>query len=689
MEINIYDEQRTVYHCEDFPFEYFKSTLELKNKSIRSKIFYYDSINTFDTETTTYQEGGVDKGFMYIWGFSLNGFLVYGNYGHELGEFLKKLVEVLQVDEFNKFIIYCHNYAFDWQFSNQFITRALGVPKIFATDSRRILKCDWNGLEFRCSYKLTNMSLDKFTKFELGCTKFKLVGDLDYKKFRTPKSFNYNQTEWRYFLGDLISLEDGIRNKLKNDDKTLLTIPLTSTGYIREYLHEICFLDFDYKKWFRKLSLESEIYGMCKLELRGGDTHENRFFQGLMMEDPDQKSKDFKSAYPHAIITFGGFPIGRFCNYGVPDSIEEFDSLLERRACLFYVTFKEIRIKPYDPISCISISKIIYKDSVDIVDNGRLISGHGITLCVNEIDWWDIKNHYDFEVFEIKNLKIARKGFLPKVFRDAVFNLFLEKCKLEKMKKLNPEYEYMYAKFKNKLNACFGAMLTDICHPENTFNYETLEWEVEPVDVDEQLEKYFKNYKSFLYYPVGCWITSRCRFRLHQLIACCGKPYYWDTDSCKGSQWNEEAVEKLNNETIKELEEQGYVAEVDGKKYYLGVAEPDGDYKRFKGMGAKKYAYEDANDGSLHITIAGVNKKKGAKELEEHGGLDAFVDGFKFIEGGSICAKYNDEAIHLVTIGSESFEVASNIALVPTSYTLSRPDDYLKRANFTIFERID
>lgn len=687
MEINIYDEKRTVYKASEFPFDKLKESLELKNKSIRSKTWYYDSINTFDTETTTYREGGKDLGFMYIWGFSLNGFLVYGNYGKELGDFLYRLKAEIDIDEHKRFIIYCHNYAFDWQFTNQFITRRLGFPKIFATDPRRILKCDWEGIEFRCSYKLTNMSLDKFTKFELGCTKLKMTGDLDYSVFRLPASFNYNEKEWKYFLGDLISLADGIECKLKNEGDNLLTVPLTSTGYIRNYTRAECFADIEYKRWFRKLSMTEKVYTMTKHELRGGDTHENRFYQNVLMEEKSL-SFDYKSCYPYAIVMFGGFPVSPFVNYGMPDTLEEFEALLRRRCCLFYVTFEEIRIKKYNPISCISVSKILTKESIDIVDNGRLIEGRKITLCCNELDWQDINDNYDFTKFTIRDLHIAKKGYLPKAYRDCVFNLFLEKCKLEEKKKLDPEYEYMYAKFKNKLNATYGCFLTDICHNEITFNYETLEWESEAKDIQEQLDKYFKNYNSFLFYPQGAYVTSFCRLRLHRLIRCCNKPYYWDTDSCKGSDWNMEALEALNAETIKGLEDEGYVATVNGKNYYLGIAEMDCSMIRFKGMGAKKYAYE-TEDHELHTTIAGVNKKKGAIELKEKGGLEAFNDGFKFIEAGSICAKYNDEPIHKVSIAGEEFEVASNIALVPTSYTLSRPDDYLKRANFTIYERID
>lgn len=685
---NIYNEDYKVYKYDDFPYEYLANIIELKNKSIKSKSFYYDTIATFDTETTTYRSGDEDHGFMYIWGFYIHGYLCVGNYGWELGEFCKRLHETFKLDKFHKFIIWVHNYPFDFAFTHQFISRALGFyPSIFATSPRRVIKANWKGLEFRCSYKLTNMSLDKFTKFELGVTKHKKTGDLDYSLFRTPANFNYNNIEWSYFLGDIICLADGMENKIKNDNVNLLTIPMTSTGYIRDYLREECFKDYSYKRWFWKLGMTETVYSMCKLGLRGGDTHENRFWQNILI-DVFMKSRDYKSRYPATICCYDGFPISQFIPYGELESVDEFFKLMDRRCCLFFVEFDHIRIKPYNPKTCISISKILHKESVDIVDNGRLVEGSGIKLCCNEIDFLDIMDNYDFDGFDITNLHVAKKGRLPKVFTDAVFKLFEEKCHLENLKKQNKEYEYMYAKFKNKLNACFGAMLTDICQPETEFDFETLEWKQTPVDIQEHLDKYFKNYNSFLYYPVGMYITSRCRHLLYELIDCCKNPVYWDTDSCKGFDWDDEKLEKLNEKTVKQLEELGYVAEVDGKKFYLGYAEDDGDYQRFKGMGAKKYAYEEM-DGSLHITIAGVNKLKGRDELEAKGGLDAFNDNFVFVEGGSICAKYEDCPIHLVTFEGETFEVASNVALVPTTYTLSRPDDYLKRANFTIYERRD
>lgn len=396
------------------------------------------------------------------------------------------------------------------------------------------------------------------------------------------------------------------------------------------------------------------------------------------------KSYDYKSSYPYILCCFDGFPISSFVYYGKVKSNKEFKNLLDKKCCLFYIHFKHLRIKPFNPCSCISISKILNNgDDIKIRDNGRLIEGYNIKLCCNEIDLKMIFDNYDIiGGYQVSDLHIAKKGKLPNCIRFGVFDLFKEKCELEKHKK-EPDGEYNYMKFKNLLNACFGMSLTDIVHDELIVN--NLQWEVEEKNVQEELDKFFKSWNSFLFYPWGMWVTSYGRYRLNQLIKCCKKPYYWDTDSCKGDDWDMNALNKLNEETIKTLKDNNMIVTIDNKDYYLGIAELDGEYKKFKSMGAKKYAYIDMNN-ELHITIAGVNKSKGAKELKD---INNFKEEFTFIESGGQCAKYNDEEIHELTFNGISFETASNIAIVPTTYKLNSCDDYLSRTNFTILERKD
>ena len=104
----------------------------------------------------------------------------------------------------------------------------------------------------------------------------------------------------------------------------------------------------------------------------------------------------------------------------------------------------------------------------------------------------------------------------------------------------------------------------------------------------------------------------------------------------------------------------------------MGVYEDDGLYKRFKTMGAKKYAYED-EDGSLHITIAGVNKKEGAAEL---GCLENMKEGFTFVKAGGTESVYNDNIAMITESDGRIIHITDNVVIRPSTYTLGLTAEY-------------
>ena len=59
--------------------------------------------------------------------------------------------------------------------------------EVFRTEPRKVLKCEmFDSFEFRCSYFLTNLSLDRFTR-QMGIENKKLSGEIfDYSKIRYP-----------------------------------------------------------------------------------------------------------------------------------------------------------------------------------------------------------------------------------------------------------------------------------------------------------------------------------------------------------------------------------------------------------------------------------------------------------------------------------------------------------------------
>lgn len=280
--IRLYQRWFKIYNCYNFPYMELLEIPKLVKKKRSGVQVIFDSVNSFDIETTTYKEGDKDKGFMYLWGFCINGLIVVGRFWSEWEYFLKQVHNMMELDESRNMVIYIHNASFEFQFCYQFLKRCFKNFKIFATNKRKLVYFQVDGFIFRCSYKLTNMSLDKAVKKEKGTKYHKMVGDLDYSKFRTPFT-PLTLIEWGYFIGDLLSLYDLIRCKLRNEDRTLFDIPLTSTGYIREYLRNRTKKDYRYYYFFRKLSLSANVYEMCKEQLKGGDTHANRFIQGQLL----------------------------------------------------------------------------------------------------------------------------------------------------------------------------------------------------------------------------------------------------------------------------------------------------------------------------------------------------------------------------------------------------------------------
>ena len=717
-------EQHQVFNVDDFPYEYFSFTKfkifkKWKNKQVYE---YLDLIATFDTENTSYYIPSEDtwNAFTYLWGFCIDGFLIVGRTYEQFILFIKRIANVLNLGK-RRLIIYVHNLSYDFAFFSKFMMQLDSNYDLFAIDSRKLLTFTAFGIEFRCSYKLFNMSLEKACINEKGCKYRKAKGDLNYKKFRMPtgKYSGLTNKEWNYFILDLLALYDLIKNKLANEGRTLKNIPLTSTGFIRELMRKNCIgygsnkktlEQREYIKLFKKLELSEEVYNMLQWNIAGGDTHGNRKFISMIMEDCD--SGDLQSSYPAVMLLSSEFALTSYMAYGKPKNRKHFEVILKQYACLFYINFKHIRIKDDNPYDCISVSKIcnLLSDAqVDIIDNGRLIEGRNITLCLNQLDYWLIKKNYDFDFkdeketgFRVHNLQIARKGQLPKPIRDTVLFLFKQKCQLkldikkfEKECKANnikyedlPEYEnlvYKYNKYKGLINSTFGMMLTNPVRDKIIIN-ENGEWDVKKVNTAEELEKYYKSRKSFLHYAWGAIVTSAARTALDNMRrACTGKngvALYWDTDSCKGFNFDFDSINKYNDKIRKECIKNDCLVTIDDIEFVIGAIEieTEGDkhYKKFCTLGSKKYAYVDG-DG-LHITISGVKKKEGAKEL---GTIEHFIDGiyegekgFTFKSAGQT-AQYNDENIHYLYLEGEKILTASNVALYDTTYTLNAPDNWL------------
>lgn len=148
---------------------------------------------------------------------------------------------------------------------------------------------------------------------------------------------------------------------------------------------------------------------------------------------------------------------------------------------------------------------------------------------------------------------------------------------------------------------------------------------------------------------------------------------YSDTDSIK--YIHPVDFTEYNRKVEKEATDWGaFAPDQDGVIHYMGVYESE-RYplpNRFKTMGAKKYVLQGP-DGQLHITIAGVDKSKGGKEL---GSIDNFKEGFTFRDAGGTEAVYNDNVHMTVYREGKPIEITDNVVIRPSSYTLGLTAEY-------------
>lgn len=654
-----------IIRADDFDHEYMKLTglrrMQKKqrgNPGTRAKRRYRDEVTAFDIETSTIP--GTQQAAMYIWQWQIGDFTVIGRTWDEFQDLCYRLKAQCKEDQY--IVVYVHNLSFEFQFLAGIYD--FQPDEVFCIESRKILKCDMFGcLEFRCSYLHSNMSLDEFTR-KMGVEHAKLH-DFDYNQFRGPWT-PLTDDELQYCINDVQGLVEALKIEMKHDGDNLYSIPLTSTGYVRRDAKAV----LKGVKHFivQDILPDYEVFEMLQEAFRGGNTHANRYYAGLILENV--KSADRSSSYPDVQVNCK-YPMSRWFRSGNITTDQLFDLIDRRgRAVVMRVALFNVRLhdefwgSPY-----LSISKCRNIKNHE-PDNGRILSADYLETTITDIDLKIITDEYDFDSMTIIDSAHSRYGYLPRKFVELVNKYYRLKTELKGSEDLFDQLLYM--KSKNKLNSLYGMSAQNPIKPETRFKQG--EFSILEEDYKEKLEA--QNKKAFFNYAWGVWCTAWARLRLEEGIRLAGSRFvYADTDSVKylgEIDWSEynairEAQSKAHG---------AYAIDKKGKAHYMGVFEYEGEYTKFSTLGAKKYCCEDA-EGNLQITIAGVGKKAGAAELRGAGGISKFKPGFIFREGGGLDAVYNDDPeIREVTIDGHRLDITRNVCLVQGEYTLGLAGDY-------------
>lgn len=655
------------------------------NQGRRKPPMFRDCIQAFDIETTTLPE--IRQNFMYLWSWAIGPKLcVIGRTWDEFLDLAKLLAELCQDNEW--WIVYVFNLSYEFQYLSGIYK--FSQEEVFAVESRKVAKCQMMGhLEFRDAYLHSNMSLKEFCK-TWGSEHQKLSGEeFDYSKIRYPWT-ELSYSELKYSIHDVIGLVEALHNEMETDHDSLYTIPMTSTGYVRRVCRK-AMVTYNREALHRQLP-DWDLYCLLREAFRGGNTHANRFYAGCLVRNVH--GVDISSSYPTQQCT-KLFPMGRWQWEGVISWDRAIELMtVRRKAMLLRLRFFNIRLRdetwgcPYLTTAKSRNWRIRnpFDGSIETeCDNGRILASRMLDTTVTDVDLRIIMEEYTWDSVEVLTVAHSTYGRLPDQFTKQVKYLYRKKTELKK----KAGYERQYARSKAMVNSIYGMTVQDpvkqsiVFHDEYVGSINDLFLPDQSKSPEELLQD--ANKKAWMSYAWGIWTTSWARYQLEDAIKMAHKAVpgggfvYCDTDSVYyvgNVDWTVYNQRKIRDAVAVDA----WANDQKGNPHYMGVFEMDDPqgYPEFKTWGAKKYAYRDA-DGELHLTLAGVNKKRGAEELEAAGGMDAFEDGFIFRKGGGTRTVYNDfPEITEIQVEGHTLPITRNIVIEDSTYTLGETAEYIR-----------
>ncbi len=591
--------------------------IEFVNKGKKDKLSNVASV--FDIEASSFYKNNIRKPenkrcCEYAWVFGINGKCIRGRTWEEFLNVLDKVIECYGITLSKRFVIYIHNFSYEFQW----MKRLFNWAKVFSLEPHKpIYAITDKGIEFRCSYLLTGLSLaavgEDLTRYKVK----KMVGDLNYNLLRGPWT-PLTEKEWGYILHDGLVVMAKIQEEIEKTG-SIAEIPYTKTGYVRNLCRNNCLKgegSFNFYKLVHNLTMTPEEYKELKRAFAGGFTHGNCHHINETCERVH--SRDFTSSYP-AVMLSEMFPMSQGIHVKIKDE-KDFRDKLKKYCCLFDVKFTNIYAK-VNFEHYISRSKCSLIEDY-VLDNGRVVEAEVLQTTITEQDFDIIERMYEWDSMIIGNFVIYYKDYLPKSLVETTLKLYHDKTTLKGV--AGKEEEYLASK--GMINAEYGMSVMDPCKDEILYDNDA-DWHVEKDDLVKLIFLYNASRNRFLYYPWGIWITAYARRNLFSAILELKDDYiYSDTDSVKyRNDENHKEYFNLYNDMIKKkikqcLNYRGLrynLAEpktIKGIKKPLGVWDYEGCYEKFKTLGAKRYMYYDGKD--IHITISGVKKSNGVEYLK-------------------------------------------------------------------------
>lgn len=679
-ERSIQAQQYIFCHYKKFNYDLLKYIWFMHTVGVGQRSSYNDVIIMADTETSKKhpdifhperkkQKYETFENHVVAWTISIRAYhhnicTLYGRHPSKMIETIQRIHDHMSGQ---KTVVYFHNYSYDHTFLRQFAYRMYGTPirQLNVKPQYPIYTEYANGLIIKDSLILAQRGLEKWAA-DLQVEHQKEVGKWDYDRIRnqdTPLS----QFELDYIEHDTLAGVECLDKTMEALGKNISSVPLTATGIPREQTRKR-----GKKKaheFFLSIALTLQQYKKFTKIFHGGYTHGNRHFVDTLITWKTFKDyircRDFCSSYPYVMCAMK-FPMEKFtpienCSWQfILDNKDEY-------AFAFKFIATNIELKSdREPMPALQFSKC-EKTVNAILDNGRILAANYVEIYLSEMDLAVIMDQYTIKGKHICcEVEMAAKDYLPRWFTDYVFESFTNKTYLKGGDAV------LYSIAKALVNSLYGMTAQKSIREDIIEDYLTGEFlKQDPENEDERYAEYIGKLSSILPYQWGCWVTSYAFYNVHQLAKCCRVPLYMDTDSCYGVGWYMDKVEAYNQHCKDLLRANGYDAVIrDGKEYWLGVAEHEGDkdtYYEFKYMGAKRYCGRCMKDKQLHITVAGVPKEDGAKCLKDD--INNFHPGFVF-DGKTTGKKTHVYFHNEIYIDENGNETGDSISLIPCDYEL-------------------
>lgn len=646
-----------------------------------------DTLEPYLGKSKKYYEDCKKFAICYVWQFSINDNIFWGRTLEDFKDFLQEL----EYYEPHKKIVYIHNFSFEFQF----LINVLQFDYVFARQARKPLFAEWSTYQFRCSYFLTNMSLATWAE-QRKLSVQKLVGDLDYTILRTPKTV-LTDKELAYCFNDVLVMYYGLQ-QYKEKYGHMIDIPFTQTGEVRKEVIERMNVSSEYKYRKRCIKLipqTIEDYSLLCDCLMGGYAHSNAVHTNIVLDNVF--SKDISSSYP-TVMCLEKYPMTYF------EETVPCDDYFNNDNYSYIITFdvEHLRSKLWN--TWLSFSKCAKIKGYSL-DNGRVLKADYVQLSLTNVDYEMFQLCYDFDNLNIIDFRISSNDYLSPTFVKYILELYGNKTTLKGIKEKEP----LYMKSKQYINSMYGMMVTK--NITDTIEFEEDRWKKELLNEKNFYTKIVsekkKLSKTFGAFQFGVWVTAYARRNLWKgILALDYNVAYCDTDSIKYIECDTDFFERYNKEIERRENMRADMLGIPRDKFCpkdkygiphrLGIFDDDGQYKKFKTLGAKKYCYVD-NDNKLHMTVSGV-RKSAVSQLHD---IDDFKDGtvFDVEHAQKLIMSYVDDMPPIVWNKGQYDEFYSSyqhgICAQPTTYSLGITDDYEsiltmvqnKRGVTSIFER--